>query len=88
MPAAPSASYFAPGLVITSMLFTTLAGMLLKIIDGLLENITLGIPSTYTLKDDEPLTVMLSWPSTVTIGTLRSMSSTVYDFESSSSLTL
>ena len=59
-PAAPSASYFAPGLVITSILFTAVAGMLLNTIAGLLENITLGTPSTYTLNDDEPLTVMLS----------------------------
>ena len=45
-PPAPSASYFAPGLVTTSMLFTAVAGMLLNTIDGLLLNITLGIPST------------------------------------------
>ena len=69
------------------MVFTNEAGILLNIIEGLLENITLGLPSTYTLKADEPFTVMLSCPSTDTMGTLRSMSSTVTDFESVSSST-
>ena len=60
MPVEPSASYLAPGLVITSMLFTAEAGMLLNTIEGFDENITLGMPSTYTLNDDEPFTEMLS----------------------------
>ena len=47
------------------------SGIALKICEGLAENIGLGFPSTYTLKLDEPFTVMLSCPSTVTIGTLR-----------------
>ena len=60
MPAAPSASYFAPGFVTTSILFTALAGMLLNTIEGFEENITLGMPSTYTLNEEEPFTEILS----------------------------
>ena len=64
-PPVPSASYLAPGLVITSMFFTIVAGIALKICEGLAENIGFGFPSTYTLKLDEPFTVILSCPSTV-----------------------
>ena len=72
----------------TWMSLTELAGIILKIWDGLPENIWLGLPSTVTWKLEEPLTVMLSWPSTVTIGTLRSISRTVVVLESTSSATL
>ena len=72
----------------TWMSLTELAGIILKICEGLPENIWLGLPSTVTWKLEEPLTVMLSCPSTVTIGTLRSISSTVAVLESTSSTTL
>ena len=77
MPPVPSASYLAPGLVTTSMLLMRLAGITLNIWEGLLLSIWLGLPSTYTLKDELPFTVMLSWASTVTIGTLRRRSRAV-----------
>ncbi len=59
------------------MFLTVLAGMTLKMVEAFCDSIWLGLPSTYTWKLLLPLTVMLSWPSTDTIGTLRSMSSTV-----------
>ena len=59
-PAEPSASNFAPGFVITSMFFTIEAGIARKICDGLLLNITFGLPFTYTLNELLPFTVMLS----------------------------
>ena len=70
------------------MSLTELAGIILKICAGLLENIWLGLPSTVTWKLEEPFTVMLSCASTVTIGTLRSISRTVWVWESTSSATL
>ena len=45
-PPTPSASYFAPGFVTTSIDFTAEAGIALNICEGLEENITLGFPST------------------------------------------
>ena len=60
MPPVPSASYFAPGLVSTSIDFTDEAGIDLKICDGFDENIMLGLPLTYTLNELEPITEMLS----------------------------
>ena len=42
------------------MLFTAVAGMLLNTIEGFEENITLGMPSTYTLNEEEPFTEILS----------------------------
>ena len=71
----------------TSIFFTAAAGIIFSTCEGFCESMGLGLPSTYTLKADEPLTVMLSWPSTVTIGTLRSMSSTVEDCASASACT-
>ena len=76
-PPTPSASYLTPGFVTTWMSFIELAGIILKTIEAFCDIIWLGFPSTYTWKDELPFTVMLSCPSTVTIGTLRSMSSTV-----------
>lgn len=38
--------------------FTIVAGIALKICEGLAENIGFGFPSTYTLKLDEPFTVI------------------------------
>ena len=86
-PAPPSASYFAPGLVTTSILLTIEAGIALNTWLGADDIIILGLPSTYTLKELEPLTVILSSPSTVTIGTLRSISRTVAAFASASFFT-
>ena len=57
----------------------------MNIIDGLALIIWLGLPSTYTLKLAFPFTLMLSSPSTVTIGTLRNISSTVLVLASGSS---
>ena len=51
IPPVPSASYFAPGFVSTSIDFTDDAGMLLNICDGLAENIIDGLPLTYTLNE-------------------------------------
>ena len=45
-PPVPSASYFAPGLVTTSMLFTIVAGMALNICEALLVYMGLSLPST------------------------------------------
>ena len=87
-PPTPSASYFTPGLVTTSMFFTLLAGIILKMVEAFWDSIWLGFPSTYTWKLLLPFTEMLSWPSTLTMGTLRSMSSTVLVLESASSSTL
>ena len=70
------------------MLFTMLAGITLNTVEAFWEIIWLGFPSTYTLKEEDPFTVILSWASTVTIGTFRSMSSTVEVLESTSSTTL
>ncbi|CCY64959.1 unknown [Prevotella sp. CAG:1124] len=58
--------------------------MLLSTSDGLFDIMLFGRPLTYTLKDELPFTLILSSPSTVTIGTLRSISSIVFDFESGS----
>ena len=58
--------------------------MLLSTSLGLLDIIWLGLLFTYTLNELEPFTCMLSSPSTVTIGTLRSMSITELVFESGS----
>ena len=44
IPPIPSASYFTPGSVITSMFFTELAGMLFNTTDGLLLNKFDGLP--------------------------------------------
>ena len=77
MPPTPSASYFGPGFVITSIFFMVLVGILLSTSEGLFDIMLLGRPLTYTLKDELPFTLMLSSPSTVTIGTLRSISITV-----------
>ena len=87
MPPVPSASYLAPGLVITSMLLTMVAGMALSIWLVFWLSIMLGLPLTYTLKLACPFTEMLSCPSTLTMGTLRSMSSTVSVRLSTSSAT-
>ena len=85
MPPTPSASYFGPGLVITSILRMELAGMLLSTSLGLFDIMLLGRPFTYTLKLELPFTLMFSSPSTVTSGTLRSISSMLLVFESGSS---
>ena len=84
MPPTPSASYFGPGFVITSIFFIVLAGILLSTSEGLFDIMLLGRPLTYTLKDELPFTLILSSPSTVTIGTLRSISITVLVLESGS----
>ena len=88
IPPTPSASYFALGLVITSMCLMELAGILFRTSVGLLLIMLLGLPLTYTLKLLLPFTLMLSSPSTVTRGTLRSISRTEFDLESGSSCTL
>ena len=62
-----------------------LAGILLSTSFGLLLIILLGLPFTWILKLLLPFTLMLSSPSTVTNGTLRSISITVLVFESGSS---
>ena len=87
-PPTPSASYLTPGLVTTSMFLTLLAGIILKMVEAFWESIWLGFPSTYTWKLLLPFTVILSWPSTLTMGTLRSISRTVEVLESTSSSTL
>ena len=75
----------APGEVITSICLMVLAGILLSTSFGLLLIILLGLPFTWILKLLLPFTLMLSSPSTVTNGTLRSISITVLVFESGSS---
>ena len=85
MPPTPSASYFGPGFVITSIFFMDEAGMLFSTSFGFFDIILLGRPFTYTLKPALPFTFMFSLPSTVTIGTLRNISSTLLVFESGSS---
>ena len=70
------------------MRLNALAGITLRICEGLDDSMGLGFPSTYILNEELPLTVMLSCASTVTIGTLRSISSIVIDLLSTSSSTL
>ena len=81
----PSASYLAPGSVMTSMDLMELAGRLRSTSFGLLLISVFGLPFTCTLKFDEPFTCMLSSASTVTSGTLRSISKVVFVFASGSS---
>ena len=83
----PSASYFAPGSVITSMRLIIDAGIADNTSLGLLENELFGRPFLYTLKLLEPFTVILFCASTFTIGTLRSISMIVDVFELSSACT-
>ena len=85
IPPTPSASYLAPGEVITSIYLMELAGMLFSTSFGLLLIMLLGFPLTCTLKLLLPFTCILSSPSTVTKGTFRSISSMLFDFESGSS---
>ena len=61
-----------------------LAGMLFSTSFGFLVIMLLGRPFTYTLNELLPFTVTLSSPSTVTSGTLRSISIIEFDFESGS----
>ena len=84
----PSASYFAPGSVMTSIFFIMLAGMALSTSLALPESVGSGWPFLYILKLLLPLTMILSWPSTVTRGTLRSISRAVLVLASSSFCTL
>ncbi|WP_249117387.1 MULTISPECIES: hypothetical protein [Prevotellaceae] len=77
IPATPSASYLAPGFVMTSIFLTVEAGMVLIISVGLLLIMVFGLPFTYTLKSVLPFTFTTSFPSTVTIGTFRSISNSV-----------
>ena len=83
----PSASYFAPGSVITSMRLIIDAGIAESTSLGLLENELLGRPFLYTLKLPEPFTVILFCASTSTMGTLRSISMIVAVLESASACT-
>ena len=85
MPPTPSASYFGPGLVITSIFFIEDAGILFSTSFGFFDIMLLGRPLTYTLKPELPFTLILPSPSTVTIGTLRNISSMLLVFESGSS---
>ena len=85
IPPTPSASYLAPGDVITSIYLMELAGILFNTSFGLLLIILLGFPLTCILKLLLPFTCMLSSPSTVTKGTFRSISNILFDFESGSS---
>ena len=68
----------------TSIRLMLLAGIDFSTSLGLLVIMLLGLPLTNTLNVDEPLTWMLSSPSTVTIGTLRNISITEFDLESGS----
>ena len=70
------------------MCLIVLAGILLRTSTGLSLIILSGLPFTWILKLLLPFTLILSSPSTVTKGTLRSISSTVLVFESGSSCTL
>ena len=85
IPPIPSASYLAPGSVMTSIDLTELAGRLRNTSLGLLLIKVLGFPFTCTLKLLEPFTWILSSPSTVTSGTFFSISSVVLVCESGSS---
>ena len=85
IPPIPSASYLAPGEVITSIYLIVFAGILFSTSFGLLLIILLGFPFTCILKLLLPFTCTLSSPSTVTKGTFRSISNILFDFESGSS---
>ncbi|MNR52706.1 hypothetical protein D3C85_1725950 [compost metagenome] len=54
IPANPSASYFEGGIVITSILWTVDAGMLLKMVFRSLANIPDGFPFRKILKSGLP----------------------------------
>ncbi len=85
-PEVPSASYFAPGSVITSILRIEEAGMALSTVERFeLENIGSSFPLTSILKLADPCTLTFSSASTVTIGTFRSISSTLLLFAAGSS---
>ena len=88
IPPIPSASYLAPGSVITSTSFTLLAGILFSTCEGLFETILDGFPLMYILKFEEPLSWISSSPSTVTSGTFRNKSSTLDVDDSGSSFAL
>ena len=84
IPATPSASYFAPGSVITCISFTVLAGMLRRTSFGLLEIMLEGFPFRYILKLVDPFSCTLSSPSTVTIGTFFNISNRLFVVDSGS----
>ena len=77
IPPAPSASNFEPGSVITSIFLIEEAGIALRRSEGFSESIVLRRPFIYTSKLLLPLIEIWSSPSTVTPGTLRSISRTV-----------
>ena len=75
----PSASYLAPGSVITSILLIVEAGIALRIsLRFCPERLGSGCPFLYTLKLVEPWTLMFSCPSTVTRGIFLSISKVVF----------
>ena len=73
----PSASYSAPGSVITSMRLMVEAGMARKMSLELRVSDGAGRPFLYILKSVEPFTRMVPSASTDTMGTLRSTSLTM-----------
>ena len=84
IPLTPSASYLAPGSVITSMRLIIEAGIDLSTSLGLRDQLLLGRPFLKILKLELPSTFMFSSPSTVTRGTFFSISKIVLVLESSS----
>ena len=74
IPAAPSGSYLAEGLVIISMFSIVADGICFS---SSLGSSWVGLPSMSTLKFELPRRVTLSWMSTLTEGTLRSASTAV-----------
>ena len=74
IPPIPSASYFAGGLVITSIDLIALAGIALIASLKFFTSIPEDFPFTSTLKFVSPLRRTTSSPSTLNIGTLRIMS--------------
>ena len=70
----PSPSYFAEGVVITSILEMIVPGNPRNASLTFLANIEVSLPLSNTLKFDLPFTFILSSPSTVTKGVFRKIS--------------
>ena len=88
IPPVPSASYLAPGSVITSIFLIVAAGMDFSTVFTSPESIGSSLPFTRILKLELPFTFMLSSASTVTIGTFLNISIVVLIEASGSSSTL
>ena len=77
MPAVPSASYLADGLLTVSIFATVLAGMLFRMAFMLSKGIRMSRPLNWNSMPLLPLRVMFSLLSTITPGTFFSISNTL-----------